>query len=113
MNFENVEYRENPNNWAVSYSLKLWEGVKKILSENVTAFHLSRPKKRQKFLDLTKRGKPNGAAHRPIIQVFTPAQKPGWNVGILKSWQLRWASQETFINRPLLLSFCRVSRKGR
>jgi len=28
-------------------------------------------KKKQKFLDLTRRGKSNDIAHRPIIQVFT------------------------------------------
>jgi len=30
-----------------------------------------RQKKKQKFLDLTRRGKSNDIAHRPIIQVFT------------------------------------------
>jgi len=40
-------------------------------------FPPSETEKKQKFLDLTRRGKSNDIAHRPIIQVFTVGDKRG------------------------------------
>jgi len=66
-------YRKNLNNWTVCYVVRnslLWKGGKKH-SKNTAPFPPLRQKKKQKFLDHTRRGKSNDIAHRPIIQVFT------------------------------------------
>jgi len=63
---------ENLNNWTVCYEVQnslLWKGGEKH-TKNTAPFPPPRQKK-TKFLDLTRRGKSNDIAHRPIIQVFT------------------------------------------
>jgi len=67
------KYRKNLNNWTVCYEVQnslLRKGGKKH-SKNTAPFPTPRQKKKQKFPDLTRRGKSNDIAHRPIIQVFT------------------------------------------
>ena len=68
-----LEYHKNLNNWTVCYEVQnslLWKGGKKH-GKNTAPSPPPRPKKKQKFLDLTRRGKSNDIAHRPIIQVST------------------------------------------
>jgi len=48
----------------------LWNGGKKH-GKNTAPFPLPREKKKQRFLDLTERGKSNDIAHGSIIQVST------------------------------------------
>jgi len=47
----------------------LWKGGKN--TAKTRPLSPLRDRKKQKFLDLTRRGKSNDIAHRPIIQVFT------------------------------------------
>jgi len=83
-------YRKNLNNWTVCYEVQnslLWKGGKDTAKTRPLS-PLRDRKKKKKFLDLTRRGKSNDIAHRPIIQVFTVSKWFGieivkWNITIV------------------------------